>query len=703
MILLLGLPIALILAWAFELTPDGVRREAEVGADESIARSSGRRINTLTIAGLVVAVGILAADRFLMHESAPDAGDPTGSDEITMTSAEDKSIAVLPFVSMSASEEDEYFADGLSEELLNVLARNERLQVAGRTSSFYYKGRNEDLREIAEALGVAHVLEGSVRRSGDRLRVTAQLIQAETGFHLWSDTYDRGKGDVFDIQDEIAQNVAEALQAKILGETSSVASAAAPGEQNSEAHSLALVAQAALAKRGLQKVRQARDLFAQASELAPEDPRYLAGYAQAVAVQYWNFRDIGPDEAIYETSNAIETALELETPSADTLAIAGLVEELRALTASDPEAKGKALEYYQQALELQPNNILALQWIASIYLDVNEPELARESFERVVDLDPLNLLALTGLANAYRRLGLLEESRQHLYRVQHLFPDLGMAKRYLSGSELVAGRLDKATVWGRLAIDLDPNPLEIYSVVLAYTAFGWTDEALETAERFRQSTDGADISRLVQAWLDRDFQGVVDEASKVFAQSGESEFAVLSAWANAIDGNCAATVGTLERQYPSLRGEVIEYIDRSDLLNAVLLAHCYADTGAGSEASRITGMLLDSELLSDDTVALSQYMALTRIATLAIDGQTDVAISELGEIDVEAMPLAISPIALPVDELPVFESLYDEPTFVAYARQERYKLAEQARMLAAGETLAEIRADVEASGFTFND
>ena len=540
MILLLGLPIALLFAWAFELTPDGVKRESEVERDESIARSTGKRINALTIAGLVIAVVILGADRLLMHDSDQAADVDPAAGEVTVTASTDKSIAVLPFVAMSAAEEDEYFADGLSEELLNVLARNERLKVAGRTSSFYYKGRNEDLREIAEALGVAHILEGSVRRSGDRLRVTAQLIQADTGFHLWSDTYDRGSGDVFDIQDEIALNVAEALQAKILGETTASATSAAPAVENIEAHNLALIAQAALASRGLQNVRRARDLYAQASELAPEDPRYYAGYANAVAVQYWNFRDIGPEEAVYESSNAIQTALKLGEPTADTLAVAGLIEELRALTAADPEAKGKALAYYEQAIELQPNNTLALQWLASIYLDINESERALETFERVVELDPLNLLALTGLANAYRRLGMVEESTEHLYRVQHLFPELGMAKRYLSFAEIVNGRLDRATVWGRLAIDLDPNPLEIYFVLVSYISMGWTDEALETAERYRQSSDGADISRMVQAWLDRDFTDVVDEASKVFAQTGESEFALLSAWANAVDGNCAA-------------------------------------------------------------------------------------------------------------------------------------------------------------------
>jgi TolB-like protein len=199
-ILLLGLPPALVLAWAFELTPEGVKREKDVERADSITTQTGRKIDRLIIAVLILAVGFLILDKFT--------GD--GPDTVSIADAELQSIAVLPFNNMS--DDSDHFADGLTEELLNLLAQNRDLKVAGRTSSFAFKGRNEDLRGIGETLGVATVLEGSVRRSGNRLRVTAQLINVDDGFHLWSDTYDRDMADIFDIQDEVAAAITRALQ-----------------------------------------------------------------------------------------------------------------------------------------------------------------------------------------------------------------------------------------------------------------------------------------------------------------------------------------------------------------------------------------------------------------------------------------------------------------------------------------------------------
>ena len=700
--LLLGLPIALLFAWAFELTPEGVKLEKDVDRDNSVTGTTGKKLNNFTMAAVVAIIAFLAIDKLMVDGdeavepvAAIDATAEPAAEASAPVAASDKSIAVLPFVAMTASEDDEFFADGLSEELLNVLAKMPGLKVAGRTSSFYYKGRNEDLREIASALGVAHILEGSVRRSGSQIRVTAQLIKADDGFHLWSNTYDRPDGDVFIIQDDISRDVANALQATILG-------GAAPTEkarpQNVEAQNYYLIAQAAIAQRGLKNNRRARDLYAQASSLDKTNPKYLAGYAAAVALQYWNFRDISSDEAIYESSNAIDAALILGDPSADTLAVAGLVEELRALTASDPAAKERALQYYQQSLAKEPNNILAMQWIASIYLDINEPQRALDKFERVVELDPLNVLALTGLANAYGAVGRWDDGRRHLYRIMSLFPDLHTPYRYLSTIEYESGRLDKASFWGSKAALADPNPLEIFFEVQSFAALGWADEALETAERYRLSAD-TDISRLVQAWLDKDYPSLVAEATTVFGQTGEPQFASISAWANAKNNNCRGAVATLERQYPSLRGEVIEYIANGEVLDAVLLSHCYSLDGNEAQASRLIDALLSSDNLSDKAIEVSPSTMLTRVAALAVAGQVDEALALLKSVDMNNMPLSGSVIALPIDELPVFAALFGADEFQHYATQENYRLAQQGRMLASGETEVEILADMKTAGY----
>ena len=213
-VLLLGFPLALLGAWVFELTPEGVKREKDIDRSATITRSTGRRLDRVIIVALVIALGYFIWERQARIEPAEPVAQPGA--ETLAPAAEPapnkRSIAVLPFVNMSADPENEYFADGLSEELLNQLAQVPDLQVAGRTSSFSFKGRNEDLRIIGDMLDVAHVLEGSVRRQGNKVRVTAQLIRVDDGFHLWSNTYDRDMDDVFVIQDDIASNVAGALK-----------------------------------------------------------------------------------------------------------------------------------------------------------------------------------------------------------------------------------------------------------------------------------------------------------------------------------------------------------------------------------------------------------------------------------------------------------------------------------------------------------
>lgn len=699
-LLVIGLPIVAVFSWVYELTPEGLIKTDNVPKDQSITPVTGRRLDIFTAVGVVVLIGLVLFDRFAgppvdstVEQSAATEKQGTLSQE----SANDMSIAVLPFVAMTDLKDDEYFADGLSEELLNVLAKIETLKVAGRTSSFYYKGKNEDLRTIAAALGVANILEGSVRRSGDRIRVTAQLIKAADGFHVWSETYDRESGDIFKIQDEISNNVAQALQAEFLGTNFGNSRRT---ENSAEAENLYLIAQAAMAARNLPDVRRARDLYGQASILDPANPKYLAGFAHAVALQYWNFRDITSDEAIREASEAIDKALNLQAPSADTLAVAGLVQELRALALNDQGAKQKALDYYQQAVAKEPNNILALQWLASIYLDIREPEKSKFYFEKVVELDPLNTLSLAGLANALVGIGQLDDARLHLFKMQSLFPDRGLVYRYLSNVEYQAGRLDRSVFWMRKSVAADPSPIEISFLLYGYIQLGWADQALATAERYNEARGIVDISSLVQAELDQDIDAIAREARRLHKALGENRFAVLSAWADAVAGRYDVAATTLETQYPSLRGEVIDYIGLDDLMNAILLAYCDGVLGKKQDADRLIRALWDTGMLSDKSLKSNRSLPIVRVALHAVEGNVDAAVADLVAIDKASMTLGVAEIILPIDQLPVYEALYDTPEFQEYAKYERYQTARFARMLASNETDREVIAMVEDAGYT---
>jgi len=222
LVIAVGFPFALIFAWAFEITPDGVKKTRDVNVAASVTATTGKKLNYIIIAALVIALGYFIWERQVPTDSPAHrpysvaepgtAVEATQSDESVEEEAPKRSIAVIPFVNMSSDKEQEWFADGLTEEILNSLARTPDLLVAARTSSFTFKGSNEDIPTIAKALGVEHILEGSVRRSGDRLRVTAQLVRASDGFHLWSENYDRNLDDLIDIQENVAIEIANALK-----------------------------------------------------------------------------------------------------------------------------------------------------------------------------------------------------------------------------------------------------------------------------------------------------------------------------------------------------------------------------------------------------------------------------------------------------------------------------------------------------------
>ncbi len=203
----IGFPISLIIAWAFELTPEGLKKTEEVDAEASITPKTGKKINSVIILSLSLAVIFLLVDKFLI--SAPNVVDAPAASVSTIS---DKSIAVLPFDDFNAGGDQEYFADGLTEEILNVLAKTPDLKVASRTSSFQFKDKNSNITEVAKTLGVAHILEGSVRQSSSRIRVTAQLIRASDGFHLWSENYDEQPEDIIQVQEDIAFKIAGALE-----------------------------------------------------------------------------------------------------------------------------------------------------------------------------------------------------------------------------------------------------------------------------------------------------------------------------------------------------------------------------------------------------------------------------------------------------------------------------------------------------------
>jgi len=276
LVLLIGFPLALFFAWAFEMTPEGIKKERDVDRSQSITTQTGRKLDFVIIFVLIMALGYFAYDKFALEAERSAAATSTVAEAGSVPpepETVDRSIAVLPFVNMSDDSGNEYFSDGISEEILNALAKVKELKVAGRTSSFAFKGKNQDLRQIGDTLGVEHILEGSVRKSGTRIRITAQLIQVDDGFHLWSDSYDRELTDIFAIQDEIASAILVQLKAHLLEEEPQIAST----RTNSEAYDLYLLSRQRMYERSGPNIQNAADLLDRAIAL---DPEYAPAYAQ---------------------------------------------------------------------------------------------------------------------------------------------------------------------------------------------------------------------------------------------------------------------------------------------------------------------------------------------------------------------------------------------------------------------------------------
>ena len=272
-LLAVGLPIALIFAWAFELTPDGVKKTEDVDEAASIAPQTSRKLDFVIIGALVLIIGgLVYTGKFSNQEVSLDEGEAV---------ADAKSVAVLPFVDMSPNKDQDWFSDGLTEEILNSLAMLPELRVTARTSSFFFKGKNIPIPDIAEKLNVTYVVEGSVRRAGDTLRITAQLIRAKDDYHLWSNTYDKSVDEVLDVQSEVAEKIAQALD--VVLDDKRRAQMTSSGTNNVQAFELYLKAKK-LASRIHQKGQRetlwdANKLFDTVIEL---DPNYAVAYYESM-------------------------------------------------------------------------------------------------------------------------------------------------------------------------------------------------------------------------------------------------------------------------------------------------------------------------------------------------------------------------------------------------------------------------------------
>jgi len=384
-LLALGFVPALVFAWVFEMTPDGIKRDADVPPEKSIASHTAQRMNRLIVATLVLAVIYFCVDKFVLAPRR-DAILVAATTEVVKSEAStqatkkarDNSIAVLPFVNMSDDASNQYFSDGISEELLNVLVRVDGLSVASRTSSFAYRDKSIGSLAIAKDLGVGHILEGSVRKAGNKVRITAQLIDAVNDRHIWSETYDRELTDIFAIQDEIANAIVAALRGSLVANQAKPSVNVQADTENMEAYEIYLKARELFIAR--KNVDESVRLFEKVVALDPNFARGWEGLAGACAIaESWGFRD--RDYTALADKSA-KRALALDAKLSMPWAVLAMVE-----ITTLPINWGKAMQLHDKSVAADPKNATAYLWRAISWSNLGFFDRAITDLDQCIALD----------------------------------------------------------------------------------------------------------------------------------------------------------------------------------------------------------------------------------------------------------------------------------------------------------------------------
>jgi serine/threonine-protein kinase len=479
LLIAIGFPIALILAWAFELTPEGIRRTHEI---EPAPRSRNRAwIYVIVIAG-ALSIGLFFLGRYTAPKHSAD--------------VRSKSIAVLPFVDMSQAKDQEYFCDGISEEILDALAKTDGLRVVARTSSFSFKGKNADVSEVANKLNVENVLEGSLRRNGNRIRITAQLI-ARDGFHLWSETYDRELQDVFAMQDEITRAIVDALKIKLK------IAPPARAQPNTEAYDLYLQGLFFSNKSSEEALRKSLDLFQRALKKDPKLGHAWTGIAKAWV--YLADAYVKPLEAYPAAKAAASKALAVDEN--DTEARCYLAESNRVLDWNLAAAHAEI----SRAVQSDPNSATAHLFLANVLMPEGEWEQTIAHAREAVKLDPLSLTVsdgASGLCFQTRRYdeAIAESRRAQLLDPGYLYRDSSLAAAYTG-----KGMYAEALAAYQKIQQAGGGPFG--GLAITYAKMGRTDEARRIADELKKMAEtryfAADTIALIYAAL-----GETDEAFK---------------------------------------------------------------------------------------------------------------------------------------------------------------------------------------------
>lgn len=477
-VLTIGFPLMMILSWVFELTPEGIRFEKNIDPAASITVRTGKKLDRIIIALLTIALGYFAFDKFVMEPGRvskllEETARQVRS-EALVESYGDKSIAVLPFVNMSPDPVQEYFSDGISEELLNLLAQIPGLRVISRSSAFSFKGKSISLPEVAKQLNVAHILEGSVRSFGNRVRITAQLVEANSDSHVWSQSYDRELGDILAVQGEIAAAISKALKLSLMPDAQQASRSTAREAVKPTAYDAYLRARELIHLRGKENLEQAVKLLERSLRL---EDNFAPAHAQlAIATTLLvdhpsAYGALSLEEVKRSALPHLDRAQELDPNSAE--AYGG-----RALLAHFSSDLDSMVEYARRSLASNPSQIDAMNWLYAGLLARGSYEEADAVLEQMLEIDPLTIIGRLNYIGWLSSVGRVEDAHAMADQLLEQSPEFGYLA-HADTSLIYEGRIAEGLGWALRA------PAGNFYMTFAFI---WTGEFNE-ARRNEESRD----------------------------------------------------------------------------------------------------------------------------------------------------------------------------------------------------------------------
>jgi len=467
LLIIFGLPIAVVLAWMFELTPQGIKRTETADAMPAAVKPKKHAWIYVVTIGAAISIGLFSLGRY-----------SAATRQNQSSSLPEKSIAVLPLGNLSRDPDNEYFAAGIQDEIITRLAQISDLKVISCSSTQRYKGSRESLRQIASELGVTNILEGSVQKASDQVHVNVQLLNAVTDSHLWADTFDRKLTDIFAVEGEIAKTIADTLQAKLSGSEKS--RIAKTPTTNNEAHELYLKGRFFWNKRTAEDLRRSIDYFNQA---IAKDPNYALAYAGLA--QSWKllpaFDGGAPKDCFPKAETAARKALTLDDTLSDAHAA---LASLKGLNGFDYPG---AIKEYERALQLNPNDATAHQWFANDTLaNIGQNEREVTVMKRAVELDPLSLIINANLGAAYVHAGRLDEAIAQLRKTVEMDSAFYYARYTLALALELKGAIPEAIAEYQKTVSINDDPVPLGMLGRLYATRGRKDEAQKILQQLRQ-------------------------------------------------------------------------------------------------------------------------------------------------------------------------------------------------------------------------